>query len=189
MAGSTRSAPSTRAPSAKRRAALAHPMPEAAPVTTTHLAAPTRLIGPSAHRVASPVLSVARVNKLIQDVQMSTPQSRAGLPDGERGGRQPTGAPGLAGRRGTEERILDAAERCMGRLGLGRVSMTDVAAQAGVSRGSVYLHFGDRASLVDAVLARVATRFVASSEVGRAPAAHPGRPGRRGGGVHPPPLG
>ena len=74
-------------------------------------------------------------------------------------------ARGLAGRRGTEERILDAAERCMGRLGLGRVSMADVAAQAGVSRGSVYLHFGDRASLVDAVLARVATRFVASSEV------------------------
>jgi len=64
----------------------------------------------------------------------------------------------------TEERILDAAEQCMGRLGLRRVSMGDVAAQAGVSRGSVYLHFGDRASLLDAVLSRVATRFVASSE-------------------------
>jgi AcrR family transcriptional regulator len=64
----------------------------------------------------------------------------------------------------TEERILDAAERCMSRLGLRRVSMTDVAVQAGVSRGSVYFHFGDRASLVDAVLTRVATRFVAGSE-------------------------
>jgi len=63
----------------------------------------------------------------------------------------------------TEERILDAAEACMSRLGLRRVSMTDVAAQAGVSRGSVYFHFGDRATLVDAVLTRVATRFVASS--------------------------
>jgi AcrR family transcriptional regulator len=42
--------------------------------------------------------------------------------------------------------------------------MTDVAVQAGVSRGSVYFHFGDRATLVDAVLTRVATRFVASSE-------------------------
>lgn len=63
----------------------------------------------------------------------------------------------------TEERILDAAETCMSRLGLRRVSMTDVAVQAGVSRGSVYFHFGDRATLVDAVLTRVASRFVASS--------------------------
>jgi len=64
----------------------------------------------------------------------------------------------------TVGRILDAAETCMSRLGLRRVSMTDVALQAGVSRGSVYFHFGDRATLVDAVLARLATRFVASSE-------------------------
>ena len=64
----------------------------------------------------------------------------------------------------TEQRILDAAETCMSRLGLRRVSMTDVAVQAGVSRGSVYFHFGDRSTLVDAVLTRVATRFVSSSE-------------------------
>jgi AcrR family transcriptional regulator len=64
----------------------------------------------------------------------------------------------------TEERILEAAEQCMSRLGLQRASMSDVAAQAGLSRGAVYTHFGDRAALVDAVLARVATRFVASSE-------------------------
>jgi AcrR family transcriptional regulator len=63
----------------------------------------------------------------------------------------------------TEERILDAAEACMSRLGLRRVSMTDVAHQARVSRGSVYFHFGDRATLVEAVLTRVATRFVTSS--------------------------
>ncbi len=64
----------------------------------------------------------------------------------------------------TDERILDAAEQCMGTLGLSRVSMADVAQKAGVSRGAVYLHFGARASLVDAVLARVATRFFQSSE-------------------------
>jgi AcrR family transcriptional regulator len=69
----------------------------------------------------------------------------------------------LAGETPTEERILDAAEMCMSRLGLRRVSMTDVAVQAGVSRGSVYFHFGDRATLVDAVLTRVAIRFVTSS--------------------------
>src|ERR1700728_792557 len=76
---------------------------------------------------------------------------------------QPATETALAAETPTEERILDAAEMCMSRLGLRRVSMTDVAVQAGVSRGSVYFHFGDRATLVDAVLTRVASRFVASS--------------------------
>ncbi|HLN17413.1 MAG TPA: helix-turn-helix domain-containing protein [Acidimicrobiales bacterium] len=66
--------------------------------------------------------------------------------------------------RPTEERLLDAAEHCIGRFGLGRLSMHDVAQQAGLSRSTVYLHFADRAALIDAVLARAATRFVASSE-------------------------
>lgn len=64
----------------------------------------------------------------------------------------------------TSERILDAAERCMARYGLRRVSMADVAAEAGVSRGSVYRYFADRDALVDAVLERTADRFVAASE-------------------------
>jgi AcrR family transcriptional regulator len=62
-----------------------------------------------------------------------------------------------------EERILVAAEQCLARLGLSRLSMTDVATQAGVSRGAVYLHFSDRGTLIDTVLARTAARFVASS--------------------------
>jgi len=65
----------------------------------------------------------------------------------------------------TEERILDAAERCMRRMGLRRVSMADVAARAGLSRGSVYRYFPDRGTLVDAVLERTAARFVAGSEL------------------------
>jgi AcrR family transcriptional regulator len=64
----------------------------------------------------------------------------------------------------TPDRILDAAERCMRRLGLQRASMGDVAAAAGMSRGSVYFHFPDRETLVRAVLARAANRFVRSSE-------------------------
>ena len=61
-------------------------------------------------------------------------------------------------------RLLDAAERCMQRYGLRRVSMGDVAAEAGMSRGSIYNLFGDRQTLVDAVLERTADRFVASSQ-------------------------
>jgi AcrR family transcriptional regulator len=58
---------------------------------------------------------------------------------------------------------MAAAELCMARLGVSRLSMTDVAVQAGVSRGAVYLHFADRGALLDAVLTRVAKRFVAHS--------------------------
>jgi AcrR family transcriptional regulator len=65
---------------------------------------------------------------------------------------------------GTANRILEAAEACVRRYGLRRVSMGDVARAAGVSRGSVYNHFHDREALVDAVLERAADRFVAESE-------------------------
>lgn len=65
---------------------------------------------------------------------------------------------------GAEARILEAAEACVERYGLRRVSMGDVAAAAGVSRGTLYNRFGDRNALVDAVLERAADRFVAASE-------------------------
>lgn len=71
-------------------------------------------------------------------------------------------APGAASQ-GSEARILDAAERCMARYGL-RVSMRDVAAEAQLSRGSVYRYFADRDCLVTAVIERTADRFVAASE-------------------------
>ncbi len=64
----------------------------------------------------------------------------------------------------TATRILEAAEDCIRRYGLRRVSMGDVAQAAGLSRGSVYNHFQDREALIDAVLERAADRFVASSE-------------------------
>jgi AcrR family transcriptional regulator len=64
----------------------------------------------------------------------------------------------------TATRILEAAEACIRRYGLRRVSMGDVAQAAGRSRGSVYNHFQDREALIDAVLERAADRFVASSE-------------------------
>lgn len=63
----------------------------------------------------------------------------------------------------TDERILDAAEACVQRLGLRHLSVGEVARRAGVSRGSVYRYFADRDALIDAVLERVAERFVAGS--------------------------
>ena len=61
----------------------------------------------------------------------------------------------------TAARILDAAEHCMGRHGL-RVSMNDVAVQAGLSRRTVYHHYPNRDALVGAVLERTVAAFVAA---------------------------
>ena len=43
------------------------------------------------------------------------------------------------------------------------VSMGDVASEAGLSRGSVYRHFGDRDALIAAVLARTVDEFLATA--------------------------
>jgi AcrR family transcriptional regulator len=98
---------------------------------------------------------------------------------GDEPGDEPGGAPGGAagavsvpaggalrtGEGPTAERILNAAEDCMSRMGMRRVAMADVARRAGLSRGALYLHFADRAALLDAVLARTASRFVANSRL------------------------
>ncbi len=64
----------------------------------------------------------------------------------------------------TANRIVDAAERCIRRWGIRRVSMNDVAREAGVSRGSVYRYFADRGALVQRVLERTSERHVALAE-------------------------
>ncbi len=57
------------------------------------------------------------------------------------------------------DRLLDATERCLRRSGLRRITMTDVAREAGLSRAWLYRHFPDRASLVLATLARIDEQF------------------------------
>ena len=61
-----------------------------------------------------------------------------------------------------DERLLGAAGAVIDRRGPA-FTLADVAAEAGVSRGTVYNAFGDRAAVADAVLARTADRFVAAS--------------------------
>lgn len=50
------------------------------------------------------------------------------------------------------ERLLDAAVRCVTRDGMAGASIAAVAAEAGVSRPTVYRYFADRQSLVEATL-------------------------------------
>ncbi len=60
----------------------------------------------------------------------------------------------------TGERILDAAERLLRERGAAHaVRVADIAAAAGVSRQSVYLHFDNRAGLLVAVTRRMDDRL------------------------------
>jgi AcrR family transcriptional regulator len=66
-------------------------------------------------------------------------------------GRVPAGS---GGRRERAEKILDAAALLLRTHGYRRVSIDDVAAQAGVGKGTIYLHWRTREALFWAVLQR-----------------------------------
>ncbi|GAA0960058.1 helix-turn-helix domain-containing protein [Actinocorallia libanotica] len=67
-------------------------------------------------------------------------------------------APGALDR-AAEERILDAADRLVRQIGIGRVSMAEVARGAKVARGTLYRYFESREVLLDALSQRAADRF------------------------------
>jgi AcrR family transcriptional regulator len=56
---------------------------------------------------------------------------------------------------GAEARILNAALRCFARSGFQRTSMTDVAAEAGLSRTILYRHYQSREDVFRALSQRV----------------------------------
>jgi AcrR family transcriptional regulator len=62
----------------------------------------------------------------------------------------------------TRTRILDAALAVIGRKGLARLSLEDVAAEAGVSRQTVYRHVGGRDGLITATILREEEAFLDS---------------------------
>jgi AcrR family transcriptional regulator len=59
------------------------------------------------------------------------------------------------------EAILEAAERILGRRR--RATISAVAAEAGVSRVTVYAHFPDRKQLLEAVVERAVRRWIAAA--------------------------
>lgn len=59
-----------------------------------------------------------------------------------------------------EQRILDAALRCIARWGMGKTTLDDVAREAGYSRATVYRIFpGGKEGLIEAVVCREIQRF------------------------------
>ncbi len=64
---------------------------------------------------------------------------------------------------GTRDQILDAAERLMGRLGYQKMTMDDIAREAGIGRRTIYLHFPSKEEValarIDRVVDRLKTRL------------------------------
>jgi AcrR family transcriptional regulator len=56
-------------------------------------------------------------------------------------------------------RVLDAASTCIGRVGLGKTTLDDVAREAGCSRATVYRYFPGKQQLIAALVAREVARF------------------------------
>jgi AcrR family transcriptional regulator len=71
--------------------------------------------------------------------------------------------------RRNRERILCAAERLIREAGVEAVSMDDVAAAAGVGKGTLYRRFGDRSSLVRALIGATEQTFQEACIRGEAP--------------------
>jgi AcrR family transcriptional regulator len=62
----------------------------------------------------------------------------------------------------TKERIFDATTQVMHRVGLNGMSIQDIAAEAGVARGTLYRYFSSKAALLDAYTEYMRSRFDAS---------------------------
>src|SRR3954447_11197066 len=62
-----------------------------------------------------------------------------------------------------EDRVIDAALRCVARWGIAKTTLDDVAREAGCSRATVYRVVpGGKDGLIEAVATREATRFFAA---------------------------
>jgi AcrR family transcriptional regulator len=61
----------------------------------------------------------------------------------------------------TRERVLDAALRCIARVGVTKTTLDDVARTAGCARATVYRYFPGKQSLLHALVSREADRTCA----------------------------
>lgn len=72
------------------------------------------------------------------------------------------GAPTGSDRSGTAARIVDAFLRCVGRVGLAKTTLDDVAREARCSRATVYRYFESKDALAAAAVAREIGRLEAT---------------------------
>lgn len=70
----------------------------------------------------------------------------------------------------TRHSLLDAAELVFHAQGVSRTSLSDIAQQAGTTRGAIYWHFKDKADLFNAMMDRVTLPLEASFRQASQPA-------------------
>lgn len=92
----------------------------------------------------------------MSDPRLTAPRLRSAVPlapSGSAGDHPPAPSHPLASpmprnrKEETHERIVDAAMQLFARRGYEATSITQIAAKAGMSRGAVFWHFGDKAGL------------------------------------------
>lgn len=59
-----------------------------------------------------------------------------------------------SGNKPREKRILEATARLLMRYGYDKMTMNDIAEEAGISKGAIYLHYDSKETLVDALITR-----------------------------------
>lgn len=83
-------------------------------------------------------------------------------------------SPTVAARPGeTKERILDAADRLLGRLGYRKMTLDDLAKEARLGRRTLYLHFESKEEIALAAIDRLTRRVLGELEVIAAEVAPP----------------
>src|SRR5579872_4395935 len=69
-----------------------------------------------------------------------------------------------------EERMLDATERLLARFGYAKMTMEDIAREAGVGRRTIYLHFPSKEVVALCSIDRIVDRLLERlEEIARAP--------------------
>ncbi len=64
----------------------------------------------------------------------------------------------------TRAKLLDATLACLGELGYGRTTTTEIVQRAGVSQGALFKHFPSKAALMSAAVEQLFTELVTSYE-------------------------
>jgi TetR/AcrR family transcriptional repressor of bet genes len=77
---------------------------------------------------------------------------------------EPAKVPRTATREARREQLIDATMKCIGRKGLGSMTLADVANEAGLSQGIVNLHFQSKDNLLTETLKSLANDYQAKFE-------------------------
>ena len=65
------------------------------------------------------------------------------------------------------DRLLDAAERLLARLGYQKTTMEDLAREAGLGKRTIYLHFAGKEEVMLSTIDRIVKRLLGSLRRGR----------------------